>query len=128
MQEIYQQWFEEGLVTQLLHGNPGIDAIREMLEPLAQEGSLLVLDDGLSQMCSNMDQLFYQISHHTKADVIFIGQNLFCNFFAVNYLYTIYLFIFFFLVNHKSFRTLSLNLHYLFLLKNPRYSMKIFIK
>jgi hypothetical protein len=52
------------------------------------------------QITPDFEQLFCNLSHHENASIIFLTQNLF--------------------YKDKSFRTMSLNSHYLVLLKNNR--------
>ena len=46
MQDIYQQMKSEGLVHELIHGNPGIEAISDMVRRFKKSGSAIIFDDG----------------------------------------------------------------------------------
>jgi hypothetical protein len=63
---------------------------------------IIVIDDLLNEMSNNKDfeNLFIKKSHHLNISVIFSIQNLF--------------------YNAKNMRTISLNCHYIILMKNPR--------
>ena len=63
---------------------------------------LVVVDDLMSEVAADkrMADLFTKVSHHENVSVIFIVQNLF--------------------YQAKFMRTISINTHYFFLLKNPR--------
>lgn len=63
---------------------------------------LIVVDDLMSEVATDkrMADLFTKVSHHEDVSVIFIVQNLF--------------------YQAKFMRTISINTHYFFLLKNPR--------
>jgi GTPase SAR1 family protein len=66
---------------------------------------LIIIDDLMSELENNKDlmNLFTKGSHHLNKSVIFVTQNLF----------------------HKSQRDLSLNSHYIILMKNPRDTSQI---
>ena len=63
---------------------------------------IVVVDDLMSEVAGDkrMSDLFTKVSHHENISVIFIVQNLF--------------------YQAKCMRTISINTHYFFLLKNPR--------
>ena len=77
-----------------------IEGLPEMNLFDGKQPTLLVLDDLMSATNDNVSDLFTRISHHHNVFVVYITQNLF----------------------HKSKqnRTMSLNAHYIVLLKNPR--------
>ena len=66
----------------------------------SSNGSLIIFDDSMSDISNDFTQIFTNLSHHQNCSVIYITQNLF----------------------HKdsNYRTMSLNAHYLFLMKNDR--------
>lgn len=70
------------------------------------EGSLLILDDLMSDLSSDTMALFTRNSHHRKISVMLLTQNIF---YGVS----------------KFFRTISLNTHILIIMKNPRDRMQI---
>ena len=66
---------------------------------------LLVLDDFMSSLDGRVTDLFTKISHHKRVSVIFMSQNFF--------------------FSSKESRTISLNAHYLFLMKVTRDLLQI---
>lgn len=80
--------------TRLHRGVPEISMFAD-LRP-----RIVILDDLLSSVDSNVVELFTRGSHHYNLSVIFIVQNLFSK--------------------NKGCRDISLNSHYIFLMKNPR--------
>ena len=93
-----------GLVNELINVNeklPSLDEITEMVHKYKdQGGSLLIFDDTMTDINDDFAQIFCNLSHHENASVIFLTQNLF--------------------YQHKVFRTMSLNCHYMVLMKNDR--------
>ena len=71
----------------------------------SSNGSLIIFDDSMSDISNDFTQIFTNLSHHQNCSVIYITQNLF----------------------HKdsNYRTMSLNAHYLFLMKNDRNKQQI---
>ena len=71
----------------------------------SSNGSLIIFDDSMSDISNDFTQIFTNLSHHQNCSVIYITQNLF----------------------HKdsNYRTMSLNAHYLFLMKNDRDKQQI---
>ena len=69
---------------------------------LDRSADLIVLDDLMEELSKdkNLTALFTKTSHHSNISVIFVTQNLF--------------------FQSKEMRTISLNCHYIVLLKNPR--------
>jgi len=67
--------------------------------------NILIIDDLLNEFDKNkkLENIFIKKSHHKNISVIFAVQNLF----------------------HKSLRTISLNCHYIVLLKNPREASQV---
>lgn len=104
MQDIYLEMENMGLVDELINVNehfPSLDEISEMVHKFRdQGGSLLIFDDTMSSISEDFEQLFCNLSHHENMSIIFLTQNLF--------------------YQNKTFRTMSLNCHYLVLMKNDR--------
>ena len=63
-------------------------------------GSLIIFDDTLTELPDSFEQVFTNLSHHMKCSVFFLTQNLF--------------------YQKKVFRTLSLNAHYIFVMRSKR--------
>lgn len=85
--------------TKLHRGIPDISLFND-LKP-----RIVILDDLLSSVDANVVELFIRGSHHFNLSVIFIVQNLFSK--------------------NKGFRDISLNSHYIILMKNPREKQQI---
>lgn len=104
IQDVYLEMEEEGLVNEIINVKdkfPSLDEISEMVHKYKdQGGSLLIFDDTMSDINNDFEQLFCNLSHHENASIIFLTQNLF--------------------YQNKVFRTMSLNCHYLVLMKNDR--------
>lgn len=104
MQDIYLEMETTGLVNELININehfPTLDEIVEIVHGYKDKGgSLLIFDDTMTDINPDFEQLFCNISHHENASIIFLTQNLF--------------------YRNKSFRTMSLNCHYMVLMKNDR--------
>lgn len=80
--------------TKLHRGVPDISMFKD-LRP-----KIVILDDLLSSVDANVVELFIRGSHHYNLSVMFIVQNLFSK--------------------NKGCRDISLNSHYIILMKNPR--------
>lgn len=80
--------------TKLYRGVPEMSMFKDLTP------RILILDDLLSSVDTNVVELFTRGSHHYNLSVIFIVQNLFSK--------------------NKGCRDISLNSQYIFLMKNPR--------
>lgn len=80
--------------TKINRGVPEISMFND-LKP-----RIVILDDLLSSVDTNVVELFTRGSHHYNLSVMFVVQNLFSK--------------------NKGVRDISLNSHYIFLMKNPR--------
>ena len=110
MQDMYLEMEKMGLVHEMINvkdGFPTLDDIYSMVNPFKDEGSLLIFDDSMNSVNSDFEQLFCNLSHHSNCSIIFLTQNLF--------------------FKDKSFRTMSLNSHYIVLMKNDRDKQQISI-
>lgn len=85
--------------TKLHRGIPEISMFSD-LRP-----RIVILDDLLSSVDGNVVELFIRGSHHFNLSVMFVVQNLFSK--------------------NKGCRDISLNSHYIFLMKNPREKQQI---
>lgn len=85
--------------TKLHRGIPEISMFKD-LKP-----RIVILDDLLSSVNGNVVELFIRGSHHFNLSVMFVVQNLFSK--------------------NKGCRDISLNSHYIFLMKNPREKQQI---
>ncbi len=100
-QAIYDQILEEFAHVDFVKGLP-ID-ITEQWDP--QIPNLLILDDLMTQMDERVAELYVRGSHHLNLSVITVLQNLF--------------------PKGKDPRTVSLNSHYVVLMKNPRDCLQV---
>ena len=97
---------EEKIVNKVLKNLP---EKQESLEKLTQsckdEGSIIVIDDALSQMRSYLPQIFEVISHRDNCTVLFITQNAF--------------------IDSSVFRRIRENCHYSVAMKHAKNSLKV---
>lgn len=106
MQDMYEKMLAEGVVDEMIHGLPSIDEIKSLVSPYKKEGgTVCVFDDSLTDISENISKLFTVISHHMNCSMILVSQNLF--------------------FQNKEYRTMSLNAHYLIIMKSPRDSSQI---
>jgi len=94
----------DGLIDELINVNVNFPTSESISEAVAsykgQGGSLIVFDDILTDITSDFVKMFCNTSHHENASMIFLTQNL--------------------MYQNKHFRTMSLNCHYIVLMKNER--------
>jgi len=109
MQDIYQEMLEKNYVQELISTDSTDFNLTSIVEKVSSYkdagGSMIIFDDSMSDIIEDFDQLFTNISHHQNCCVIFITQNLF--------------------FKDKAYRTMSLNSHYLFIMKNERDKQQI---
>jgi len=103
-QPIYDEMKQDGLIDELINANnhfPTSDSITDAVSKYKDGGgSLIVFDDILADITSDFVKMFCNTSHHENASMIFLTQNL--------------------MYQNKHFRTMSLNCHYIVLMKNER--------
>jgi hypothetical protein len=111
MQNMYLEMEKDGLIDEMIdvqNGMPSLDEIHEMVIPFKNDGgSMIIFDDSMSSVNPDFELLFCNLSHHDNCSIIFMTQNLF--------------------FQDKSFRTMSLNSHYIVLMKNDRDKQQISI-
>lgn len=99
-QNIYDQMKNENLVQEWKNCCPQSDYIKELALRYNEEGGInVIIDDMLSQLNEEMANMFEVISHHSKANLFFLSQNLFHE--------------------DKNYRSMKGNVNYLVLFKNP---------
>ena len=99
MQDIYKNMEKEKIVDQFIKGLPTFEELKELVEPYKNTGgSVCVFDDSLEDVNEDISRIFTKLSHHMNSSIFFISQSLF--------------------FNNKEYRTMSLNAHYLFLMKS----------
>ena len=108
-QEIYTQMRENNLVTEFLSidsNNISYDILVEKVNPYKdRQGSLIIFDDSMTELNDKFEQIFTNLSHHQNCSIIFLTQNLF--------------------YKDRTYRTMSLNAHYFFIMKNERDKQQI---
>jgi len=99
-QELYKQSIDNVKCT-YFDGLPNDEDISDV------KPDIIIIDDLMSELCNNkkLANLFTKGSHHNNISVIFISQNVF--------------------QQGSQMRTISLNCHYLILMKNPRDAAQI---
>jgi len=111
MQNVYTEMKNEGLVDELINVNqsfPTYDEIVSKVHPYKEDGgSLLIFDDMVTQLTADFEKIFLNVSHHERASVILMTQNLF--------------------YHDKVYRTISLNTHYIVLMKSQRDKQQVSI-
>ena len=106
---IYQELFEEmedELTNITFHqGLPTFEEVKEFTN--GSPNTLICIDDLMESVVKNTDieRLFSQGAHHLDTTIVYINQNLFCQ--------------------GKHARTISLNTHYIILLRSPRQASQI---
>lgn len=108
-QEIYSQMKDNGLVTELMSidsSDVSYETLVEKVNPFKdRQGSLIIFDDSMTDLTDKFEQVFTNLSHHQNCSIIFLTQNLF--------------------YNDRTYRTMSLNAHYIFLMRNERDKQQI---
>ena len=105
-QKVYQDMYALGVITHMIDGYENFEQLKEMVMSYKYDGqSILVFDDQLSSLNDDILRIFHELSHHGSCSVMFLSQNLF---FA-----------------NRKFRSISLNAHYIFVLKQVRDSSQI---
>jgi len=103
-QDVYDSMIKAGLVDELVFIKDDMisesDFERKVSKFKNKGGSLCIFDDLLEAIDETNSKIFTKISHHEKCNVIFLTQNLF--------------------VDNKHYRTMSKNVTYMVLMKNPR--------
>jgi predicted ATPase len=108
MQDIYHQMHRNKLIHEMISLDDEdftYENISLKIKDHKTKGALVIFDDTMTDISSNFEQVFTNLSHHQNTSVIFITQNLF--------------------YNDKSYRTMSLNADYLFIMKNARDKLQI---
>jgi predicted ATPase len=108
MQDIYSHMHNNGLINEMVSLDDEDFTYENVLSKIKDhknEGAMVIFDDTMTEISNNFEQVFTNLSHHQNTSVIFITQNLF--------------------YNDKSYRTMSLNADYLFVMKNARDKLQI---
>ena len=94
--------FRNEVLIKYIHGLPNEDLLKKF------KPDIVIIDDLMNEMNKDkaFENIFIKKSHHSNISTFFLVQNLF--------------------YNSKSMRTISLNCHYMILMKNPRDKSQIF--
>ena len=97
---------EEGIVNKVLKNLPeNQESLEKLTKSYKDEGSILIIDDALSQMRSYLPQIFEVISHRDRCTVLFVTQNAF--------------------IDSSVFRRIRENCGYLVIMKHAKNSLKV---
>jgi GTPase SAR1 family protein len=99
-QPLYDKMKKEKMVDEFICGMPDDDEIKKVMEKYKDIGSIMVFDDLMSDIGKTMTNCFTVYSHHLNCTVVLLIQSLF--------------------LESKSYKTCSLNAHYIVLMKNKR--------
>ena len=104
MQDMYVEMKEANLIHELVDVTkemPTLDDIKFMVDPYTDiGGSMIIFDDCMSDLNTDFENLFCNLSHHMNCSIIFITQSLF--------------------LDNKTFRLMSRNTQYHVLMNNER--------
>jgi hypothetical protein len=107
-QPVYIELLSAGKLDELIeikHSLSAIDILKKV-SPYKKDGSLVIIDDSISNLAKDFEDVFTKISHHNNCSIFIISQMLFRS-------------------KDHLFRTLSLNTHYMFVMKNERDKQQI---
>ena len=105
-QNNYDDMLTKSLIDLTIKGLPDIDYLKEIFEEHKENGgTLLLIDDQMQNIDQNVVNIFTIYSHHMKVTCILLTQSLF--------------------LSNKAYRTISLNTHYIILMKNTRDSSSV---
>jgi GTPase SAR1 family protein len=99
-QPLYDKMKKEKLVDEFICGIPNDEDIKKIMKKYQKNGSIMVFDDLMSDIGKTMTNCFTVYSHHLNCTIILLIQSLF--------------------LESKSYKTCSLNAHYIVLMKNKR--------
>ena len=105
-QPSFTRFKEENIVTDWIGELPSIELLEEMTSPYKNgNGSIIVIDDFMTQLNSDISDLFTLLCHSNRISIFLLTQNVFSK--------------------NPFFRTISLNSQYVFIFKNSRDSSQI---
>jgi len=106
-QDEYVKLKQEGIVTKWCNLMPSVDQFVELVQDFRREGgSIVVIDDFMSKIGPDLDEIVRVTARHQNASVFLLFQSLF--------------------PPHKLARQISLNMKYLHIHKNPRENEQIY--
>ena len=96
----------EGVVDKLIQGMPSTEKLKALVSPYKKEGgTVCIFDDALKDITDEIATIFTNLSHHLSMSVFFVTQSLF--------------------YQNRNYRTMTLNAHYIIVMKSPRDSSQI---
>lgn len=108
-QPIYNEMIRERLVDEKFDVKvnfPSLEYLTTLVAPYKKgSGCLIIFDDIIADLNEEFTKIICNFSHHESTSIILMTQNLF--------------------YQHKVFRTISLNMHYMFLMTNERDKQQI---
>lgn len=99
-QSLYNEMEKEGLIDVFVHGMPTEEKIKKYMNKYKKNGCIIIFDDLMSDIGKTIENCFTVYSHHLNCTVVLLIQSLF--------------------LESKSYKTCSLNAHYIILMKNKR--------
>jgi len=101
-----QELLQEGLIHKAVNNlPPTYEALEKIVEPFFNDGAIVVVDDGLSQMQKYLPQVFEEFTSKRNTTIIFVSQSVF--------------------LDSSDFRRMSDNSHYIICTLNKRNPGKI---
>ena len=105
-QDNYDIMVKNNVIDLCLKGLPNIDYLKEVLDEHKNNGgTLMIIDDQMQNVDQIMVNIFTIYSHHFNMTCLLLTQSLF--------------------LSSKEYRTISLNSHYIILMKNTRDSSSV---
>ena len=105
-QPIYQRLKDEGVVTKWINRMPSNEEFTSLMQPYSKKGgSICVIDDFMSNIGKDLDEIIRVTSRHTNTSTFVLFQSLF--------------------PPYKLARQISLNVKFLHIHKNPRENAQI---
>jgi len=100
-QPIYDKMKAEGIITQFVSKLPSVDEFEDLVQPHASNGGcIVVIDDFMGQIGPGLDEIVRVTARHCNTTIILLFQSIF--------------------PPHRLARTISLNMKYLHVHKQPR--------
>jgi len=103
-QPIFKRYSRKSSSRRIIHFRKGIPTFKDRIFD-GKRPSLLILDDLADSVNQFIADIFTKISHHRNLSVVYVCQNLFDK--------------------NRFHRTISLNSHYIVLLRNPRDTLPV---
>ena len=70
----------QGLIHKAIKGLPkDFDTLERLVALNKKEGTLLIVDDGLSQLENYLPTVFEELTHRTNTTIVFVSQATFLN-------------------------------------------------